>query len=70
MDLALGVGLGIGIAAIIVVPSNFDAALASGDAPLDLYLNNVDIDLSDDIRRSVTRSVGLCVARKAAGSRR
>ena len=44
-------------AAIIVVPENFDDAAAGGNAVVDLYLNNVDIDLSDDIRRSVTRSV-------------
>jgi ABC-type multidrug transport system permease subunit len=45
------------IAAIIVVPENFDEAVARGNAAVDLYLNNVDIDLADDIRRSVTRSV-------------
>jgi ABC-type multidrug transport system permease subunit len=45
------------VAAIIVVPENFDQALAGGQAAVDLYLNNVDIDLADDIRRSVTRSV-------------
>jgi ABC-type multidrug transport system permease subunit len=45
------------VAAIIVVPENFDDALSRSDAAVDLYLNNVDIDLSDDIRRSVTRSV-------------
>lgn len=45
------------VAAIIVVPENFDEALGRGDAVVDLYLNNVDIDLADDIRRSVTRSV-------------
>jgi len=45
------------IAAIIVVPTDFDAALARADAAVELYLNNVDIDLSDDLRRSVTRSV-------------
>jgi len=45
------------IAAIIVVPEDFDAAMARADAAVDLYLNNVNIDLSDDIRRSVTRSV-------------
>ncbi len=44
-------------AAIIVVPENFDEAVATGTASVDLYLNNVDIDLADDIRRSVTRSV-------------
>ena len=45
------------VAAIIVVPEDFDAALPWGKAAVDLYLNNVDIDLADDIRRSVTRSV-------------
>ncbi len=45
------------VAAIIVVPENFDQAVAMGNAGVDLYLNNIDIDLSDDIRRSATRSV-------------
>jgi ABC-2 type transport system permease protein len=45
------------VAAIIVVPENFDEAVARANAAVDLYLNNVDIDLADDIRRSVTRSV-------------
>lgn len=45
------------IAGIIVVPENFDDAVARANASVDLYLNNVDIDLADDIRRSVTRSV-------------
>src|SRR6185436_12523773 len=35
----------------------FDAAMGIADAKVDLYLNNVDIDLADDLRRSVTRSV-------------
>ena len=45
------------VAAIIVIPEDFDQTAATGNANVDLYLNNVDIDLSDDIRRSVTRSV-------------
>ena len=45
------------VAAVIVVPEDFDAALAHAHASVELYLNNVNIDLSDDIRRSVTRSV-------------
>jgi ABC-2 type transport system permease protein len=45
------------VAAIIVVPENFDQSVAMGNAAVDLYLNNVDIDLADDLRRSVTRSV-------------
>jgi ABC-2 type transport system permease protein len=45
------------VAAIIVIPEDFDDALSGGNAAVDVYLNNVDIDLADDIRRSVTRSV-------------
>ena len=45
------------IAAIVVIPRGFGASLAKARAEVDLYLNNVDIDLADDIRRSVTRSV-------------
>ena len=45
------------VAAIIVIPENFAEALPTKQAVVDLYLNNVNIDLSDDIRRSVTRSV-------------
>ena len=45
------------VAAIIVIPANFDSAVAGATASVDVYLNNVDIDLADDIRRSVTRSV-------------
>jgi len=45
------------VAAIIVIPSNFDSSVVGATASVDVYLNNVDIDLADDIRRSVTRSV-------------
>jgi ABC-type multidrug transport system permease subunit len=45
------------VAAIIVIPASFDSAVANSTATVDVYLNNVDIDLADDIRRSVTRSV-------------
>jgi ABC-type multidrug transport system permease subunit len=45
------------VAAIIVIPENFDAAVARASGVVDLYLNNIDIDLADDIRRSVTRTV-------------
>ena len=44
------------VAAIIVVPHDFDARVARWDASVDLYLNNINIDISDDIRRAVTRS--------------
>jgi ABC-2 type transport system permease protein len=46
------------IAAIIVIPSDFDQKALTHNARLQLILNNVDIDFSDDIRRSVERSVG------------
>jgi ABC-2 type transport system permease protein len=45
------------VAAIVVVPENFDEGVVRRNAIVDLYLNNVNIDISDDIRRSVTRSV-------------
>ena len=45
------------VAAIIVVPEDFDAGVARADAAVDLYLNNVNIDIADDLRRAVTRSV-------------
>ncbi|MGH2719013.1 MAG: ABC transporter permease, partial [Actinomycetota bacterium] len=45
------------VAAVIVVPAGFDAAVQAGRGSIDLTLNNVDIDFGDDIRRAVTRSV-------------
>jgi ABC-2 type transport system permease protein len=45
------------VAGIIVIPEDFDQRLSTETASVDLYLNNIDIDLADDIRRSVTRSV-------------
>jgi ABC-2 type transport system permease protein len=46
------------IAAILIIPPDFDAHVALHTAHLQLMLNNVDIDFSDDIRRSVDRTVG------------
>ena len=46
------------IAAIITMPPDFDQQVITHTAHLQLTLNNVDIDFSDDIRRSVERSVG------------
>ncbi|MGI4787850.1 MAG: ABC transporter permease [Janthinobacterium lividum] len=46
------------IAAIILIPPDFDTQVASHKASLRLTLNNVDIDFADDIRRSVDRSLG------------
>jgi ABC-2 type transport system permease protein len=45
------------VAAVIVVPTNFDTAVADGRGSIGLTLNNVDIDFGDDIRRAVDRSV-------------
>jgi ABC-2 type transport system permease protein len=45
------------VAAVIVIPKGFDAAVASGHAVLDYTLNNTDIDFADDIRRSIDRTV-------------
>lgn len=44
-------------AAIIKIPSDFDEKVKTGNANVELTLNNVDIDFADDIRRSVDRSV-------------
>lgn len=46
------------VAAIITIPPGFDVAATAHNASLSLTLNNVDIDFSDDIRRTVERSVG------------
>jgi ABC-type transport system involved in multi-copper enzyme maturation permease subunit len=45
------------IAAIIIIPKDFDSKIKNGKANVHLVLNNVDIDFADDIRRSVNRSV-------------
>src|SRR5207249_8763454 len=45
------------VAAIIVIPQDFDTRVAHANAVVDLYLNNINIDIADDLRRAVTRSV-------------
>ena len=40
-----------------MIPQGFDQAVARGHAGIDYTLNNTDIDFSDDIRRSIDRSV-------------
>ena len=45
------------VAAVVRIPADFDAQVANGTASVHLYLNNINIDISDDLRRSVTRSV-------------
>jgi len=44
------------VAAIITIPEDFDQKAFQNNAVIDLTLNNVDIDFSDDIRRAVERS--------------
>ena len=45
------------VAAVITIPSTFDEEVANGTGKVLLTINNVDFDFSDDIRRSVDRSV-------------
>lgn len=45
------------VAAVITIPYDFDKGVDTNTAKLLLTLNNVDIDFSDDIRRSTDRSV-------------
>jgi ABC-2 type transport system permease protein len=45
------------VAAVFVIPKGFDQAVARGRARIYFTLNNTDLDFSDDIRRSIDRSV-------------
>ncbi len=45
------------VAAVVVIPPDFDSRVARDGAAVGLTLNNVDSDFSDDIRRTVDRSV-------------
>ncbi len=45
------------VAAVIDIPKGFNAAIGRGRAEVPYTLNNVDIDISDDIRRSIDTSV-------------
>jgi ABC-type multidrug transport system permease subunit len=46
------------VAAVLIIPENFDEELARSSARVELHLDNVvDVDLADDIRRTVTRSL-------------
>jgi len=47
------------VAAIITIPADFDKKVIESKGQVNLTLNNVDIDFSDDIRRSVDRSVAV-----------
>jgi ABC-2 type transport system permease protein len=46
------------VAAVIVIPVDFEERMGSANAQVELFLNNiVDVDLADDIRRAVSRSL-------------
>lgn len=45
------------VAAIITIPSTFDSDVANGTGKVMITVNNVDFDFSDDIRRSIDRSI-------------
>ena len=45
------------VCAVITIPEDFDEAVATKNAHLEVAINNVDLDFSDDIRRSVSEAV-------------
>ena len=45
------------VCAVITIPKNFDGVVVKGHAELEVRINNVDLDFSDDIRRSVSEAV-------------
>jgi ABC-2 type transport system permease protein len=45
------------VAAVITIPSTFDKGVANGTGRVLVTVDNVDFDFSDDIRRSIDRSV-------------
>jgi ABC-type multidrug transport system permease subunit len=42
------------VAGVVTIPEDFDEAVADGHGHLDVLINNVDLDFSDDIRRAVS----------------
>jgi ABC-type multidrug transport system permease subunit len=44
------------VAAMIVIPRDFDSGVPRQQGRLEVVLNNVDLDFADDIRRTVARS--------------
>jgi ABC-2 type transport system permease protein len=44
------------VAAMIVIPPDFDSGVPRQQGRLEVVLNNVDLDFADDIRRTVARS--------------
>ena len=45
------------VCAVITIPEDFDEAITTKRAALEVRINNVDLDFSDDIRRSVSEAV-------------
>jgi len=45
------------VAAVITIPSTFDSNVANGTGKVLITINNVDFDFSDDLRRSIDRSI-------------
>lgn len=45
------------VAAVITIPPTFDSNVANGTGKVLITINNVDFDFSDDLRRSIDRSV-------------
>ncbi|MBK5308215.1 MAG: ABC transporter permease [Frankiaceae bacterium] len=45
------------VAAVITIPAGFEDRVGSHDAKLDVFINNVDLDFSDDVRRSINEAV-------------
>lgn len=45
------------VAAVITVPADFDALLPTHRAVVSVLINNVDLDFTDDVRRSLSQAV-------------
>jgi ABC-2 type transport system permease protein len=45
------------VSAVITIPADFESRVAAHDARVDVRINNVDLDFSDDVRRSVNEAV-------------
>jgi ABC-2 type transport system permease protein len=45
------------VAAVITIPADFDQRVVTHDAEVEVLINNVDLDFSDDVRRSVNEAV-------------
>ncbi|HXW36405.1 MAG TPA: ABC transporter permease [Nitrososphaerales archaeon] len=45
------------VAAVITIPANFTGAVANGTGKVTIKIDNTDFDFSDDLRRSIDRSI-------------